>query len=89
LTFQKSFSRTQQDKTAQKKYLTRGKNKAPKRQPKGFGFFFSLPISFFFFSKGRDQKMFFLEEFLFLPPSALFVFFGPFAVSSPTKLPFI
>lgn len=51
LTFQKSFSRTKQDKTAQKRYLTREKNKAPKRQPKGFGFSFL----FFFFFKGRDQ----------------------------------
>lgn len=46
LTFQKSFSRTQQDKTAQKIYLTREKNKVLKRQPKGFGFsFLSLFIS--------------------------------------------
>lgn len=66
LTFQKSFSRTKQDKTAQKRYLTREKNKAPKRQPKGFGFSFF----FFFFQGTRSNKtFFFLKNFcFFLPP---------------------
>lgn len=84
LTFQKSFSRTQQDKTAQKRYLTREKNKVPKRQPKGFGFSF-LSLSF---SREKIKNIFFWRIYISSPP-ALFVFFGPFTVSWPTKLLFI